>query len=134
MIRFWIDITLEDMGSAAFAGDPVLVTLQNLADGSIIGIGDIISDPNFPAKVSSRFQATVVTFDTMTIPLIKGFTGVIHLGTTSEQMTVKKLVSQLSKGTGEVVKLKPRCLGKNSNGVIEIETLKPVCIEEFRYK
>jgi elongation factor 1 alpha-like protein len=73
-----------------------------------------------------------VTFDAMTVPLIKGFTGVMHIGTLSEQITLTRLISQLNKGTGEVIKSKPRCLPKNSNGIVELVTLRPVCMEEFK--
>lgn len=120
------------MGTIAFAGDPVLVTLQGLTDTNVICIGDVLSNPNHPCKISTKFQARLVTFDAMAIPLMKGFTGVMHLGSASEQVVLKKLISQLNKGTGEVIKVKPRFLPKNSNGIVELETLKPVCIEEFK--
>jgi len=122
----------EDMGSIGFAGDPVLVTLQGLTDATVICIGNVLCDQNYPVKVSSRFQARIVTFDAMAIPLTRGFTGVMHLGSVSEQIVVKKLISQLNKGTGEVLKLKPRFIGKNSNGIVELEASKPVCVEEFK--
>jgi len=70
----------EELGTIAFAGDPVLVTLQGLTDATVICIGDILSDPNHPCKVTTKFQARLVTFDAMSIPLMKGFTGVMHLG------------------------------------------------------
>lgn len=79
-----------------------------------------------------KFQARIVTFDAMSIPLTKGFIGVMHLGSLQEQVSVKKLISQLHKGTGEVVKAKPRCVLKNSNALVELACSKPICIEEFK--
>jgi elongation factor 1 alpha-like protein len=127
------DITLEEgLGTTAFAGDPVILSLQGYSDVNVLSIGCVLSDPTFPCKVATRFQTRLVTFDAMRIPLTKGFTGVMHIGTLSEQVTVKRLISQLNKGTGEVIKAKPRCLPKNCNGIVEIETLRPICIEEFK--
>jgi len=108
------------------------VTLQGGSDANILYVGCVLSDVNHPCKLTSRFQARIVTFDAMNVPLTKGFTGVMHLSSMSEQVVVKKLISHLNKGTGEVIKLKPRCLTKNCNGVIELETARPVCIEEFK--
>lgn len=122
----------EGLGPVAFAGDPVLIVLQGASDVNILSAGSLLSDPNHPCRVSSKFQARIVTFDAMTIPLTKGFTGVMHLGSLQEQVSVKRLISQLHKGTGEVVKSKPRCIMKNSNALIELECSRPVCMEEFK--
>jgi len=126
-------ITLEESaGTTAFAGDPVLLNLQNLSDTSAICVGCVLSDPNFPCRVSTKFQARIVTFDAMSIPLVKGFTGVMHLGSLAEQVVVKKLVNVMRKGAGEVLNLRPRCFVKNCNGLVELETAKPICLEEFK--
>lgn len=122
----------EGMGSTAFAGDPVIIVLNGVSDANILASGCLLSDPNYPCRVSSKFQARVVTFDAMTTPLIKGFTGVLHLGSLQEQVKVRKLISQLHKGTGEVVKNKPRCLLKNSTALVELECSRPICMEEFK--
>jgi elongation factor 1 alpha-like protein len=122
----------EGMGPMAFAGDPVLISLHGVSDANILGAGCVLSDPNYPCRVSAKFQARVVTFDAMTVPLTKGFMGVMHLGSLQEQVAVRKLISQLHKGTGEVIKSKPRCLMKNSNALIELECTKTICIEEFK--
>jgi len=124
---------LEDgLGSVAYAGDPVILSLQGYSDANVLSIGCVLSHPLFPCKVASKLETRLVTFDAMKIPLTKGFTGVIHIGTMTEQVCVKKLVSQLNRGTGEVIKTKPRCLPKNGNGIVEIETARPICVEQFK--
>jgi elongation factor 1 alpha-like protein len=126
-------ITMDnDSGPIAFAGDPVLITLLGVADASVISIGFVLTDPSHPIRVSSRIQTRIVTFDALSVPITKGFTGVLHIGSMSEQVVVKKLISQLHRGTGEVVKARPRCLTKNVNGMIELEPSKPICVEEFK--
>lgn len=56
----------------------------------------------------------------------------MHIHSLAEQAVVVKLVAQLNKTTGEVVKKRPRCLTKNSNAVVEIETARPICLELYR--
>ena len=57
---------------------------------------------------------------------------VLHYNSTAEQAVVKKLISQLNKANGEVIKKKPRCLTKNSSGLVEIEVSRPICIELYK--
>ena len=68
-----------------------------------------------------------------------------------EPATVHKLISQLHRSTGEVVKKRPRCViiyhmlchyhimmcmyrcvGKNSTALIELEVCRPVCVETYQ--
>ena len=42
-----------------------------------------------------------------------------------------KLVAQLNKSTGAVVKQKPRCLSGNSIALVEIKTSRPICLELY---
>ena len=41
-------------------------------------------------------------------------------------------MAQLHKSSGEVVKKRPRCLVRNSNAVVELETSRPICMELYR--
>lgn len=45
---------------------------------------------------------------------------------------IKKIVSQLDKSTGEVVKEKPRFLTKGMSAIVEIKINKPLCMELFQ--
>lgn len=60
------------------------------------------------------------------------FQVVLHLHCITEQAIITKLISQVNKNTGEVIKKKPRCLLKNNSAVVIIETSKPICIELYR--
>lgn len=57
---------------------------------------------------------------------------VLHYQSLSEQAVIRKIISQLHKSTGQVVKNKPRCLVKNSSGIVEIEVQRPVCVELYK--
>lgn len=56
----------------------------------------------------------------------------LHSHSLAEQAIVVKLIAQLNKNSGEIIKKRPRCLLKNSNAVVEIETSKPICLELYR--
>ena len=77
----------------------------------------IVCDPSQPVKVSKHFSAKLVVLGVET-PITKGFACVLHHGGVTEAASLKKLVAQLSKGTGEIVKRKPRILAKNSSAQV----------------
>ena len=77
----------------------------------------IVCDPSQPVKVSKHFAAKLVVLNIDT-PITKGFACVLHYGGVTEAAVLKKLVAQVSKGTGEIVKRKPRILAKNSSAQV----------------
>lgn len=114
----------------AFAGDSVILTLVGI-EMTNIAIGSIVCDRNEPIRASTRFQARIVIFN-IDLPITKGFPVEIHYQSLTEPGQVRRLISQLHKSTGEVIKKKPRCLVKNSNAVVEIEVERPICVELYR--
>ncbi|RWS06746.1 HBS1-like protein, partial [Dinothrombium tinctorium] len=125
-------ITIDDQNVAsAFAGDYISTTLVG-CDPNNVSIGSVLCDPSNPSPVTSSFEARIVVFHNVEVPLTKGFPVVLHYKSLSEQSVVKKLISQLSKSTGEVIKKKPRCLPKNSSGIVEISVNRPLCVELYK--
>ncbi|XP_054274702.1 protein HBS1-like [Macrosteles quadrilineatus] len=57
---------------------------------------------------------------------------VLHQQSLSEPAVITKLVAQLHKSSGEVIKRRPRCLTKNSSALVVLETSRPVCVELYR--
>ncbi|XP_060565439.1 HBS1-like protein isoform X3 [Ruditapes philippinarum] len=114
----------------AFAGDSVSVVITGI-DITHVSVGSVLCDSNNPVICATRILARVVLFN-LEVPITRGFTVIFHYQTMSEPAIVKKLVSQLNKSTGEVVKNKPKCLTKNSSAVIELEYERPVCLELYK--
>ncbi|KAK9310397.1 hypothetical protein QLX08_000372 [Tetragonisca angustula] len=114
----------------AFAGDHVSLTLSGI-DQQNVGIGDIICNLQNPVPVTTRFQAHVVVF-AVKIPIMKGLPVIIHQHSLVQPAVITKLVVQLHRNTGEMIKKKPRCLPKNSSAIIEITTQNPVCMELYK--
>jgi elongation factor 1 alpha-like protein len=61
-----------------------------------------------------------------------GFQAVMHMHTLHEPAHLSKLVAIIDQASGEVKKKRPRCLTEKMTAVVEVVTLKPVCIELFR--
>ncbi|KAK6640056.1 hypothetical protein RUM43_008333 [Polyplax serrata] len=124
-------ITIDESPvQAAYAGDGISLTLANY-DIQHMNVGYILCDPTNSVPATSRFEARIVVFNIST-PITTGYPVVMHIHSLAEQAVVVKLVAQLNKTTGEVVKKRPRCLMKNSNAVVEIETTRPICLELYR--
>lgn len=115
--------------NTVFAGDQVAVTLSGI-DINNVTVGSVICDPQHPIPVTTRFQARILVFN-IKVPITIGFPVLLHHQSLIEPAVVSKLNAQIHKGTGEVVKKKPRCLGNNSCALIELETTKPICIERY---
>lgn len=114
----------------AFAGDHISLTLSGI-DQQNVGVGDIICNPQNPVPVTTCFQAHIVIFS-IAVPITKGFPIIMHQQSLVQPAIITKLIAQLHKSTGDVIKKKPRCLLKNSSAIIEIVTQTPVCIELYK--
>lgn len=114
----------------AFAGDHVALTLAGI-DQQNVGIGDIICNPQNPVPVTTCFQAHIVVF-AIARPITKGLPVVMHQQSLVQPAFITKLIAQLHRGTGDMIKKKPRCLPKNCSAIIEVATQNPVCMELYK--
>ncbi|ELR17919.1 HBS1like, putative, partial [Acanthamoeba castellanii str. Neff] len=120
----------EESVKWAQAGDNVELTVQGL-DVVSFKVGSVLCDPEHPVRVATAFKAQIYVFPTQ-IPIIKGFQAVMHTHTLHEPAHLSKLVAIIDQASGEVKKKRPRCLTEKMTAVVEVVTLKPVCIELFR--
>ncbi|KAJ8944129.1 hypothetical protein NQ318_013313 [Aromia moschata] len=112
-----------------FAGDQATVTLSGI-EMQNVSVGNILCDPQNPVPVAMRFQARIVVFN-VTVPITKGFSVVLHHQSLGEPVIVSKLISQLNKSTGEVLKKHPRFLGNNTSAIVEIQASRPLALELY---
>uniref|UniRef100_A0A4W5JEV0 GTP-eEF1A C-terminal domain-containing protein n=1 Tax=Hucho hucho TaxID=62062 RepID=A0A4W5JEV0_9TELE len=103
------------------------VSVYNLSSS----VGCVFCDIKEPIRACSRFRARVLLFN-IEVPITQGFPVVLHYQTISEPATIRKLVSVLHKSSGEVLKKKPKCLGKGMNAMVEIQTQRPVALELYK--
>nr|WRK57540.1 Hbs1 protein [Recilia dorsalis] len=124
-------ISIEEVSTpTAFAGDSMSLTIANY-DQQNMAVGYVLCDPTSPVPVTAKFEARIVVFN-ITVPITKGFSVVLHQQSLAEPAVITKLVAQLHKSSGEVVKRRPRCLTKNSSALVVLETSRPVCVELYR--
>ncbi|XP_052124286.1 protein HBS1 [Frankliniella occidentalis] len=123
-------LLVDDMPiQVAFAGDCVSATISGL-DQQNISVGYILCDPQRPIPITSRYQARIVIFQ-LKVPITKGYSVVMHHQSLVEQAVVSKLVAQLHKSTGAIIKQKPRCLTGNTIALVELEVSRPICLELY---
>lgn len=120
----------DEAVSYAFAGDHISVVITGI-DITNIGVGSMLCESKMPVQCAVRIQARIVLFN-LERPITRGYTVVLHYQSMTEPAIIKRLVSQLNKSTGEVIKNKPKCLTKNSSAVIELEFEKPICVELYK--
>lgn len=124
-------LIIDDVAvQVAFAGDQVSVTLAGI-DMQNVAVGYILCDPMQPVPVTSHFEARIVVFN-IKVPITRGYSVILHHQSLVEQAVITKLVAQLNKSSGEVIKRQPRCLTRNSNAVVELEMSHPICMELYR--
>lgn len=115
--------------NAAYAGDQCVLSLVGV-DPANINVGDVICHPESVTPTTTRFEARVVFFN-LARPITKGSQVIVHCNCSQRSASISKLISQINRNTGEVIKNKPRCLSKNTSGVVEISCDKPICIETY---
>lgn len=121
----------ESTVGVGFAGDNITLNLGGM-DMINISIGSILCDPLNVIEPTTKFRARIVVFN-IDFPITQGFPVVLHYQSVSEQAHIKRLISQLHRVTGEVIKKKPRCLVKNTTAVVDIHVDRPVCVELYRH-
>ncbi|XP_071807872.1 uncharacterized protein [Asterias amurensis] len=114
----------------ACAGDHATVVVTGI-DQVNVSVGSVMCCLEQPIPVTSRFRARVIMFN-LDVPVTRGFPVVLHYQADSEPAVVRKLISTLHKSTGEILQKRPKCLTKQSNAIIEIETSRPVCLELYK--
>jgi elongation factor 1 alpha-like protein len=96
----------EDTCQWGAVGDQIILTLNGV-DHSKITIGSVICSPEYPISVTNLIRARIIIFN-IDIPITVGFPILFHFQSLNEPGVIKKLINQLNKSSGEVIKKKPR--------------------------
>ncbi|CAJ0572212.1 unnamed protein product, partial [Mesorhabditis spiculigera] len=117
--------------SGAFTGSQALMTLNGQFEPDTIHPGHVLTSRGKDALMPGRtFKARIVVFD-IAVPIMKGTKAELYCHSLCEPVTFKKLVSEINKTNGEVLKDRPRCLAKNRSGVVILETEHEVAVEPY---
>lgn len=124
-------ITVDEVSvQHSFAGENAVIQVTGIVINNAIA-GSVVCDVDRPIKATPVFEARLVIFN-IAVPITRGFPVVLHYQSTCQEATIKNIVAQLDRCTGEVVKRRPRCLSKNTTAVVVIEVKKPICVELFQ--
>ncbi|XP_047735700.1 HBS1-like protein isoform X2 [Hyalella azteca] len=124
------DVSCNSAPGSIFAGDSGTLTVSGVEPDEL-SVGSFLCDPAKPMRRTTTLQARIVVFNVI-IPIIKGTQAEFHLQSVCEPATVRKLISQINKSTGEVMKNRPRVLARQTAGVIELELSRPICVETYK--
>lgn len=111
------------------AGDFIRISLINY-DSQTIYPGCVLCDPLFPIPVTSVLEARIVVFN-IDFPIVRGHQIVLHYQSSSESAVISRLLAELNKSTGEVIKKNPRIIKKNTHALIKIQLMRTICVEVY---
>ncbi|MFQ5819348.1 MAG: translation elongation factor EF-1 subunit alpha [Candidatus Heimdallarchaeota archaeon] len=110
-------------------GDNVGFNIKGLSRGDLRR-GDVASHPKTPPTVAKSFTAQIfVLFHPTAIS--QGYTPVIHAHTAQQAGTFIQLKEKIDRRTGEKVEDNPTYLKTGDSAVVEIQPLRPMCVERF---
>lgn len=112
-----------------FAGDFISISLSGY-DAQTIYSGCVLCELSSPIPVTSVLEARVVVFN-IDYPIVRGHQVVLHYQSSSESAVVSRLLAELNKNTGEVIKKNPRMIKKNTHALIKIQLSRPICVEVY---
>lgn len=113
----------------ALAGDFISVSVTGY-DAQNIYSGCVLCDSSLPIPVTTALEARVIVFN-VDFPIVRGHQVVLHYQSSSESAVVSRLLAELNKSTGEVVKKNPRMIKKNTHALVKIQLSRPICVEVY---
>jgi elongation factor 1 alpha-like protein len=119
----------------ARAGDSVEVTVQMKGPSGTPAVGDILCHPDFPVSVAypaTGFEARIVLMDTLTGPIIPGWSVTLHVHASQEPARIEKFLRLVDGTSGETIRERPRCLTRGQTAVVVIVPVsRAVCVETY---
>ncbi|TCD70399.1 translation termination factor GTPase eRF3 [Steccherinum ochraceum] len=120
---------MEDEVSMAMCGDNVRIRLRGVDDEDI-SPGFVLTSPNKPVHAVRQFEAQLAILEHKNI-ICAGYTGVMHVHTLSEEVTLSALLHYFDKATGRKSRKPPQFAKRGQKIVALIETTAPICVERF---
>eukprot|EP00800_Vazella_pourtalesii_P023366 TRINITY_DN943_c0_g2_i1.p1 TRINITY_DN943_c0_g2~~TRINITY_DN943_c0_g2_i1.p1 ORF type:complete len:470 (+),score=128.99 TRINITY_DN943_c0_g2_i1:607-2016(+) len=122
-------LTHEESVQRAMAGANVQVVVGKI-ELTDLSIGSVLCPVQYPVPVATRIVAKLMVMNTERA-ITRGYPVELYYQSVCEPATVSNLLTLVHKSSGEVIKERPKALAKNSSGVVEIEPMRPICVEKF---
>ncbi|GBE79438.1 Eukaryotic peptide chain release factor GTP-binding subunit [Sparassis crispa] len=120
---------MEEEVASAMCGDNVRIRLRGVDDEDI-SPGFVLTSPNKPVHAVRKFEAQLAILDHRNI-ICAGYSGVMHIHTLAEEVTLSALLHYFDKATGRKSRKPPQFAKRGQKIVALIETTAPVCVEKF---
>jgi len=110
-------------------GDNIGFNIKGVGRGQIRR-GDVASHPNTPPTVAKSFTGQIFVLGHPTA-ISPGYTPVIHCHTAQQAATFITLKEKIDRRTGQKVEDNPTYLKTGDSAIVEIQPLRPLCVERF---
>ncbi|KAJ8086339.1 hypothetical protein PM082_005162 [Marasmius tenuissimus] len=135
-----IAITVEEESVPwAAAGSSTTIQLTSI-DPVHLNIGSVLCPPTDLVPLATIFTARVIVFDTQ-VPITSGASIELFHHSRDVPATISTLIATIDRGTGKIIKKKPRVLTKGMSAEVQIalrtttlsgpSTARPIPLEPF---
>ncbi|KAL0096125.1 P-loop containing nucleoside triphosphate hydrolase protein [Phycomyces blakesleeanus] len=119
----------EDEVDHAICGDNIRMRLKGVEEDEV-SPGFMLCDKKKPVKTTTVFEAQLAILDHKNI-ICAGYTAVLHLHASVEEITLTSLLHLIDKKTGRKSKRPPQFVKMGQKVIARVETAAPMCIETF---
>lgn len=127
VLTLWLD---EEEADSAFSGENIKIKLKGVEEEDILP-GFVLCSPNSLCHSGRIFDAQIVILEYKSI-ICAGYSAVMHIHTAAEEVTIKTLICEVDKKTGEKSKTRPRFIKQDQIAIVRLETQGILCMETFK--
>ncbi|UYV65957.1 GSPT1 [Cordylochernes scorpioides] len=127
VLQLWSDD--EEVNSIS-SGENVKIKLKGIEEEEV-STGFVLCDANNPCKTGKIFDAQVVILEHKSI-ICPGYSAVLHIHTSIEEVSVKALICLIDKKTGEKGTTRPRFVKQDQIAIMRLECAGVICLESFK--
>jgi len=115
----------------ALSGQNVDIGILGVDNITQISLGSVLCDPQNTVNICSKFQAQILTFSELPVPILRGTQLMFHMHCISLPATITKLLHTVDKRTGGILQKNPKCIGPLSTAFVIIVLDRPICLELY---
>lgn len=128
VMQMWSDDNETD---SANPGENLKIKVSGVEEEDITG-GFVLCSPENLCHTGKLFDAQIVILEHKSI-ICAGYSAVLHLHTSSEEVTIKALLCIIDKKTGEKTQVKPRFVRQDQLAIARMEVNGGlICLETFK--
>lgn len=127
VLQLWSD---EDEVLSVTSGENVKIKLKGVEEEEVSS-GFVLCDAMNPCRTGKVFDAQVVILEHKSI-ICPGYSAVLHIHASIEEVSVKALICLIDKKTGDKSKTRPRFVKQDQVAIMRMECAGVICLEPFK--